>query len=157
LRRNVAYRNQSEFYYFRDPYAVCFSGGPSCLFCQELVPLFLVIESYLEYELLNPEDDIQGDNIYDYLVFRNWSADPNYNVCLDVNEMNFYYESMEDFAFGVLPNPIGYRVIAQIEVGYSANFSFSTHIWHAMEVMTIIKLYILEGQERSAIELPCCN
>jgi len=42
-------------------------------------------------QFLNPDDATPGDNQYDYLLFYNNSAQPNYHDCLVPDEMNFYY------------------------------------------------------------------
>jgi hypothetical protein len=50
---------------------------------------------------LNPNDDIPGDNMYDYLMFHNQSNLPNYHDCLTPAEIIFYYTS----TFYVLTDP----------------------------------------------------
>lgn len=41
-------------------------------------------------EYLNSNDVTSGDNMYDYLMFANYTLNPNYHECLVPSEMNFY-------------------------------------------------------------------
>jgi len=49
--------------------------------------------------ILNPNDNIPNDNMYDYLVFRSYSVYPNHHDCLSPSEMNFYLDGMEDIIY----------------------------------------------------------
>jgi len=126
----------------------------------ELSPTFPISENYSGSDLMNPNDDPHNDNINDYLLFYNVSINsipiPNFDECLDVDEMNFYYESMSDLAESIMPYPAGITVIGNIEVGYNNYSSLgSIRIWHGMEVLLVNKFYTLEEDEE-AIPLPCC-
>ncbi|MDZ7741563.1 MAG: hypothetical protein U5Q03_07400 [Bacteroidota bacterium] len=46
--------------------------------------------------LINPDDEYEQDNLYDYLMFHNYSAWSNFHDCLIPDEMNFYLENTED-------------------------------------------------------------
>ena len=42
---------------------------------------------------VNPDDSVQNDNMYDYMMFNNRSNLPNFHECLSPEEMNFYFHS----------------------------------------------------------------
>jgi len=152
LRMNITYRNKHEHYYFKSPFVVCFSGMENDCFSVEIPPeYFPVDEFYQGNDLDNPEDITQSDNQLDLLIFYNYSGFSGYHSCLSDDEMNFYYESMADLSIGVLPNPVGNNVIAQIEVGYE--LLLGSTIFHSMLVVKALKTPVLETDDQ--VELPC--
>lgn len=156
LRNNISYRNNGH-YYLRDPYSVCFNAASdNCAIMREIVPAFPIIETIYDNDLVNPNDNTASDNLYDFLLFRNRNLFSNFDVCLAANEMNFYYESMEDLALSKVPSSA--YVIGNIEVGYK-NITFFTSIliWHAMQVTIMKKVTITSSNDYEALALPCCN
>ena len=66
------------------------------------------------------------------------------------NEWYFNFFSMADLAsYFITEN----YVIAQIEVGYNKITSFTTTIWHSMEVVRVTKVLT---EEENPVSLPCC-
>jgi hypothetical protein len=108
-------------------------------------------------ELLNELDDVIENNLFDFYLFSNYSDFANYDPCLAIDEMNFYYESMKDLALEVLPSPTGDQVISQVEVGYDLLFyNLESNIFHTMIVVRSTKVEILNEEYEKAIILPCC-
>lgn len=156
LRENVVYRNKFESYYLKDPYTVCFTAHYNDCFSEEIPILnyFPLDASYDGDEMDNPNDPTEDDNLYDRLLFYNYSGNQGYHTCLSSNEMNFHYEFMEDFAEDLIPNPPGNDVIAQVEVGYSLLASGTSTIFHEMVVARATKTEITDSQFEDAIPLP---
>jgi hypothetical protein len=49
----------------------------------------------------NPEDPIPGDNIRDFLMFRQVSNIPNYSECIGYEDMNFYLNGTEEVVYNL--------------------------------------------------------
>ena len=135
------------------------NDGMNFLYCRPddqyqetvLVPLD---EEYNVAFLDNPNDITEQDNLYDQLLFGNYSGFQNYNECLSVNEMNFFYEEMNELAADVLPSPSGNYVISNIEVGYERILlDFETAIGHSMLVVRSTKT-ITDEEHMDPIQLP---
>ena len=156
LRQHIVYRNNAKKYYFKNPYAVCFSGASNNCSSQEIPFTILISEFYDNTDLLNGNDATSSDNFEDLLIFRNYTGYPNFHTCITDDEMNFYYESMYDLALNILPSPVGDNAIMQIEVGYELLApEFTTTIFHSMVVIRATKVEVLEEDDNTA--LPCID
>lgn len=51
--------------------------------------------------IINPNDDIPNDNMYDYLVYKSYNGFPNHHYCLEPIEMNFYLDGMENITYNL--------------------------------------------------------
>lgn len=126
----------------------------------EIPPQYFFIlmdETTLFYDLENPLDDVVEDNLYDYLLFSNFSGFANYGECLSDDEMNFHFESMDVLATSILPSPPGDKVISALEVGYDWIIQgFNSWIYHNMIVTMTDKIEILVEEYEDPIELPIC-
>jgi hypothetical protein len=138
LNINLVNRNQTNPFYFINPEAVCFDvAGAECMTLHGL-PNLPHKNLYWE-SLVNPNDVTILDNLYDFLMFRNRDSYDNYSTCLTAQEMNFYYEAMEDLALVLIPDPPGDIGFVALEVGWDRYIStFPPEfvvIWHVMNVM----------------------
>jgi hypothetical protein len=54
-------------------------------------------------QFLNPNDPVENDNMYDYLMFRCWDDEdntwPNVHTCVSIDEMNFYLLGTEEVIY----------------------------------------------------------
>lgn len=70
--------------------------------------------------IINPNDDILEDNMYDYIIFSSYSGYPNHHECLIPNEMNFYLNGMEhliyDLAYQWFPYGLDGKIFASCEI-----------------------------------------
>jgi hypothetical protein len=153
LRAQLTHRESHEHYYFKNPYAVCFTGLPNSCGAVEIEFSIPPSEYYSDTDLLNGSDGTPGDNLYDYLIFYNYSGNSNFHTCISDDEMNFYYVKMHDMATGILPYPLGNNVLVQIEVGYDLLTSGSSTIFHSMIVTRATKVEVEEEDVITA--LPC--
>ncbi len=153
LRKNIIYRNQEDPFYLINPIATCFDPfNFECTSLHGLPPVGVPITQFYGSVALRTPDDIL-DNLFDFYIFKNSDNLDNFDRCLDVDEMNFYYESMYDLALGLLPSPAGNNVIAQIEVGWDRFTIFNTTtIWHSMVVLQATKI---STDEDNTTPLPC--
>lgn len=157
LRKSLVYRSKVVFYYFKEPYTVCYSAGNDDCFSEEIPEVYFPVnESHQGSELINPADGMtQNDNLYESLLFYNIDFRPGYHTCLSDDEMNFHFESMEDLVGDILPSPAGNNVIAQIEVGYNGLFGeFTTTIHHSMLAVKATKIPITESEFEEGNPLP---
>ena len=156
LRKNVAFRNKFQAYYFKHPYTVCFTGDYDDCFSEEIpITNYFPVDDNLDHDdLTNSSDITPDDNLYDLLLFYNHSGNSGYHTCLSSNEMNFHYDEMEKLAEDLLPNPSGNNVIAQIEVGYNLLASGSSTIFHALIAVKATKVSITEEEDIEPVELP---
>ena len=151
LNLNVVSRNQTNPFYFVSPEAICFDpAGADCITLHGLPGL--PHKNNYWGSLINSNDITMQDNLYDYLLFLNRSTYSNYSECLSRDEMNFYYESMEDLALEMLPDPPGTRGPVLLEVGWDRLTTPSlTVIWHPMNAMAADKV---STDVSNAIPLP---
>lgn len=85
--------------------------------------------------ILNPNDIIPNDNMYDYYIFRSYSELPNHHDCLCPDEMNFYLDSMEDiiytYAYQWFPYGLEDRTFISINIiGDYFLYNYSTTYFH---------------------------
>lgn len=153
LRSQLVNRDPHGHYYFKNPYAVCFSGLPNSCGAVEVEFSLPPSEYYYDTDLINEEDVTPGDNLYDYLIFYNYGGFSNFHTCISDDEMNFYYVKMYDMATGILPYPVGNNVLFQIEVGYDFISGGSSHVFHSMIVSRATKVEVEEEDDKVA--LPC--
>jgi len=70
--------------------------------------------------IINPDDDIPNDNMYDYIIYRSHSYLPNHHTCLIPNEMNFYLDGMEhliyDLAYQWFPYDLEGKIFASCNI-----------------------------------------
>lgn len=134
LRDALTYgwKNGKGGYAYNRLYTICFEGeGNECNVFE--IP-FLEADEYL-LNLDNPNDPTDDDNFYESPLFFNTTGDPDYHVCLSVNEMNFHFEEMEELAEAELSNEnVDGRQIVQVEVGFLQMISGTTQIFHSMQV-----------------------
>ncbi|HEY3385789.1 MAG TPA: hypothetical protein VGK46_04725 [Saprospiraceae bacterium] len=156
LRRALLFRKKTERpYYFKNPFTVCFSPSSNSCVAEEIPLDFFPADTIVEgVELLNDDDPMSYDNFNDFLLFHNYSGSPDYHDCISVDEMNFHYDSMYVLIQGVLPNPSGYNVITQIEIGYEWLAASEFTIFHSMVVSRAQKVTILHEELEEAILLP---
>jgi hypothetical protein len=156
LRKALLYRSKLEPpFYIKNPHTTCFSPSfNNCLDYEIPIDFYPADEVVDPWDLLNINDNQSDDNFKEYLLFYNYSGDPDFHECISAQEMDFHYESMYELIQGVLPNPIGYNVITQIEVGYELLASGESTIFHSMVVTRSLKVAILEQQFEEAIPLP---
>ncbi len=158
LRNNLTNRIVLVSFYFKKPYVVCFSAVDADCFEQE-IPIapnyFPVDEAHYGYEIRNQDDVTSNDNLFENMLFYNFSGRPGFHTCLSDDEMNFHYEAMADLAVSVLPNPVGNKVLAQIEVGYEMlGPEESSTIFHSMLVVEASKIVIENEEFEEGMELP---
>jgi hypothetical protein len=135
LRRSITYggKNGNGGYAYNRPYSICFNvGGDNC-FSYEIPDNIPFPDELVDEEDLDNQNDVtNGDNFYDYLIFFNTSWLSNFHVCLDDEEMNFYFESMEEVAEDELGSGnVGSRYIVQVEVVYNEIFSTETTVFQS--------------------------
>jgi hypothetical protein len=89
----------------------------------------------LSVEFINPNDPIPGDNMYDFLMFRNLDDGfmPNVHICLSSEEMSFYLLGTEQVVYNYAPDgarPEGKSFISLNLVGDYVLTSESTEYFH---------------------------
>jgi len=70
------------------------SGIPRCPFFVSIFQIHLTPGSVPGTGLINPNDPTPNDNSFDYLLFFNDPALPNFHTCLNPDEMNFYKQNV---------------------------------------------------------------
>ena len=85
--------------------------------------------------ILNLNDNIPDDNMYDYYIFRSYSEFVNHHDCLCPDEMNFYLNSMEDIvynqAYQWFPYGLENKVFISIDiVGDCLLYNYTTTYFH---------------------------
>lgn len=82
---------------------------------------------------INPNDVTAQDNQYDYLLAHGVNAWPNYHICLDPTEMNFYYLGAWSLIYqqnAVFPNK--QLIYTNIDDGYSGTYNNPTVFFHGL-------------------------
>ncbi len=84
--------------------------------------------------ILNTNDNIPDDNMYDYYMFRSYSEYPNHHDCLHPDEMNFYLDNMEDivytYAYQWFPDDLQNKSFVSIDMIGDALFNYTTRYFH---------------------------
>ena len=154
LRKNKLYKNKTAAYYFTDRYSVCFA--PQNNLCGNLEDFDNPI--YSDYfvtgsELINPIDLSLHDNLYDYLLFRVKKSFPNYDLCLDPEELSFYYTASLKLVDDYKPQQ---KIIGSIDYDYDVLLGTNIN-FHTMRA-DYYKVNLITGVS-NATPLPCigCN
>lgn len=116
LNKNEAYHNKFGGYYFTGKQAVCFfvGNGHNCYGAFEVPLNGFASKTINGNALLNPNDVTYADNWYDFLVFHLFPT-PNYHVCLNDSELNYYYQSNKQLAISENPQD---KVLGLFEIGW---------------------------------------
>ncbi len=84
--------------------------------------------------ILNINDSIPYDNMYDLYLFRSYSEYPNHHGCLNPDEMNFYLDKMEDivytYAYQWFPNELQNKSFVSIDITGDAILNYTSLYLH---------------------------
>ena len=149
LRKNKAYKNTHASYYFTDRYSVCFGQE----YCHSYEIPFIEPD-LTEGPLSNPNDSQSGDNAFDYLLFSSNQNLNNFHLCLNSEELNFYYLSSANLIDTYKPSG---KVVGNVEYGYNWTSSEFATYFQTMRV-DYNKVNIITGTSNQT-QMPCtgCN
>jgi hypothetical protein len=120
------------------------------IFCHIFTDLVLFPSNppvVFDYDFLNTNDEIPGDNMYDWLILEKWSDIVPFDTCLIPDEMNFYMNGAEhilyDEIYTATEGTLGNKELIWIDIrGEHNSYYFHPHaIWHVIDAFYGIRIY----------------